>query len=70
MEDYSIDIGRADQGRTFVRVIHKSSGMERIAVGLGASSANSVAERLKRLIEDELALAANASGSLNTEKSK
>ncbi len=54
--EFRVDIGRADTGRTFVRVIHVPSGKERIVVGLGGADPNEVATRLTKELTDELGL--------------
>lgn len=47
-------IGSADKGRTFVRVIHIASRKERIVVGIGDEPALAVADRLMKEIVEEL----------------
>jgi hypothetical protein len=56
VDDFRTDIGSADKGRTFVRVLHLPSGMERIAVGLGSRTADIVAEQLENDLREELGL--------------
>jgi len=53
---FRVAIGRADKGRTFVRVIHVPTGKERIVVGLGGADPNEVATRLTKELTDELGL--------------
>lgn len=54
LDEFEIHIGRADKGRTFVRVIHTPSNKKRIMVGIGHSDANTVAEKLAREILAEI----------------
>ena len=49
------DIGRADKGRSFVRVTHLPTGIERIQVGLGSDSSAAVRDKLIQEIAVELA---------------
>ena len=53
--DFQVDIGRADQGRTFVRVIHLPSGNKRTLVGIGQSHPQEVALGLAKEILEEIA---------------
>ncbi len=53
-QEFRIDIGRADQGRTFVRVVHMPSGKERIQVGLDGSTTSAVSEQLMKEVAKEL----------------
>src|SRR5262249_4720243 len=55
-DEFRLDIGRADKGRTFVRVVHIASGKERIQVGLGADDAQEVGKRLTAELKAELGL--------------
>lgn len=41
-----MDVGRADGGRTFVRVIHLPTGQERTQVGLNGEPVEVVGKRL------------------------
>jgi len=50
---YRIDIGRADGGRSFVRVIELSTGNSRTQVGFNGEPAAAIARRLATEIEDE-----------------
>lgn len=52
--DFQVDIGRADQGRTFVRVTHIPTGKQRIVAGIGSSVPGDVALKLANEITDEL----------------
>ena len=56
MDDFRVDIGRADKGRTFVRVVHLQSGREKIVVGLDGCEPRIVADRLKSDLLAELAI--------------
>jgi hypothetical protein len=44
--DYRVDVGRADQGRTFVRVVHVPTGKDRTLIGSGDFDLNEVATKL------------------------
>jgi hypothetical protein len=55
-EEFRVDIGRADKGQTFVRVVHIPSGKERIQVGLEGNDARDVAKRLTEELRTELGL--------------
>ena len=44
--DFRVDIGRADKGRTFVRVVHVPTGKEKCVLGLGDENVNDVAKSL------------------------
>jgi hypothetical protein len=44
--EFRVQIGRADRGETFVRVIHTPTKRDRIVVGLGAAEPEEVAARL------------------------
>ena len=54
--NFRVDIGRADKGRTFVRVVHTASGKERIFVGIRGHDAHEVAKRLTAELRSELGL--------------
>ncbi len=64
-DDFRVDIGRADKGRTFVRVVHLPTGKERIVVGLGEATAMEVAARLTQELSDELAGSPSPPGTKN-----
>jgi hypothetical protein len=53
-EDFRVDIGRADKGKTFVRVVHVPSGKERHLVGLGHENTHDVTRRLIEELITEL----------------
>ena len=53
--DFVVWIGRADGGRTFVRVAHPSSGKNRIVVGIGNRTVMQIQTELAREILNELA---------------
>jgi hypothetical protein len=55
-EEFRLDIGRADKGRTFVRVVHIASRKERIQVGLEGSDPHDIAKRLTAELRKELGL--------------
>jgi hypothetical protein len=54
MDEFRLDVGRADKGRTFVRVVHTPSGKERCVVDLNGSPLPEVAKRLIRELQEEL----------------
>jgi hypothetical protein len=54
-DDFLVWIGRADEGRTFVRVAHLSSGKSRIVVGIGDRTVIQIQTELARAILNELA---------------
>lgn len=45
-ERFRVDVGRADGGRSFVRVTDKSTGIDRTQVGFNGESAETIARRL------------------------
>ena len=53
-EDFEIQIGRAADGKTFVRVIHVPNSTERRVVGFNSDSYRRVVERLVKEIFDEI----------------
>jgi hypothetical protein len=53
-DDLRIDIGRATGGRTFIRVVHEPTGINRQLVGLGNRSYHDVVNELRSAIESEL----------------
>jgi hypothetical protein len=53
--DLRFDVGRADGGRTFVRVVHIPTGKSRTIVGLGNRTAEDVAAELAKDLMRELA---------------
>ncbi len=55
-DEFRVDIGRADKGRTFLRVVHIPSGKERILVGLNGDDPHEVAKRLTEDLRTELGL--------------
>lgn len=55
-DEFRVDIGRADKGGTFVRVLHLPSGKERIVVGTDQDDPQAVAKRLIEEIRHELRL--------------
>ena len=57
VDEFRVDVGRADKGRTFIRVVHLPSGKERVLVGLDQEDPQAVAKRLIEEIRHELALA-------------
>jgi hypothetical protein len=46
--DFRVEIGRADKGRTFIRVVDVPTGKEKIQVGLGEADGRGVANQLAR----------------------
>ncbi len=54
--EFRLDIGRADKGRTFVRVVHLPSGKERIIVGLEGDDPHEVGKRLTAELQAELGM--------------
>jgi hypothetical protein len=54
MDEFTIDVGRANKGQTFVRVVHTPSGKERTVVDLNGASPQEVANRLIRELQQEL----------------
>jgi hypothetical protein len=55
-DDFRVDIGRADEGRTFIRVVHLPTEKERIVLGLGEEQTNAVEARLIRELKAELGI--------------
>lgn len=55
MSDFRVQIGSADEGRTFVRVIHRPTGKERVVVGIGDTSTQEVEARLTEELQREVA---------------
>jgi len=56
MSDFKVDIGRADKGRTFICVVHLSTGKERIVVGSGDSNPDMIAQQVARELLADLAV--------------
>lgn len=56
-DQFQVNIGRADKGRTFVRVVHTPSGKQRVLVDIKGSEPQEVASRLIREIQEELSRA-------------
>jgi hypothetical protein len=52
--DFRVDVGRADRGRTFVRVIHIATGKDRIIVGIGKSKVTDLAFELFSELSKEI----------------
>jgi hypothetical protein len=52
--DFRVDVGRADRGRTFVRVVHLPTGKDRILVGLDGADPGEVALRLTNELASEI----------------
>lgn len=52
--DFQVDVGRADQGRTFFRVTHIPSEKQRIVVEIDGSVPTDVALQLANEISKEL----------------
>jgi hypothetical protein len=55
--DFRVDVGRADKGQTFVRVVHVPSGKQKVVVGLKGSTSQEIALRLTKELAGELAAA-------------
>ena len=53
-DEFRVDIGRAEHGQTFVRVVHIPSGKERVLVGLGRETTQDVIKRFTQEIQREL----------------
>ncbi len=51
--DFRIEVGRADKGRTFLRVVHVPTGKERILVGLGETDWHEIAFQLAQELANE-----------------
>ena len=54
-ENFRVNIGRANKGKTFVWVVHIRTGKERHVVGIGDRDVHEVAEQLIRELHAELA---------------
>lgn len=52
--DFIANIGRASGGRTFIRVIHERTSIERIMVGIGERTTKDVIAELEASIVSEL----------------
>lgn len=52
--DFRVDVGRADKGRTLIRVVHVPTGKERIRVGLGEVDGREVAFQLAQELANEI----------------
>lgn len=61
VNDFRIDIGRADKGRTFVRVTHIPTGAESAVVGIGNRTPNELATELLRRLASNIDDQGNAS---------
>lgn len=53
-ERFRVDVGRADNGQTFVRVVDVVTGRHREQIGLYGESTNAIATRLANEIGQEL----------------
>ena len=53
-EDFRVDVGRANNGRTFLRVVHLPSGRNKQIVGLCGRTARDVADELARRLLQEI----------------
>ena len=53
-DDYRVDVGRADRGRTFVRVVHVPTGKDRTLVGIGKTDVDEVAFKLAKELAKEI----------------
>lgn len=54
MSDFLVQIGRANEGKTFVRVVHVPTGKERIVVGLDGADPREVEARLTDELSQEI----------------
>jgi hypothetical protein len=52
--DFRVDVGRADRGRTFVRVLHVPTGKDRTLVGIGGDDPTDVAFKLAEELAKEV----------------
>jgi hypothetical protein len=52
--DYRVDVGRADRGRTFVRVVHVPTGKDRTLIGTGDADVNEIAIKLAEELAKEI----------------
>ena len=52
--DFRVDVGRADGGRTFVRVVHLPTGKDRLLVGLDGADPEEVALQLTKELSSEI----------------
>jgi hypothetical protein len=52
--DYRVDVGRADRGRTFVRVVHVPTGKDRTLIGIGEADVDEVAAKLAKELAKEI----------------
>ena len=55
MSDFRVQIGSADMGRTFVRVVHVPTGKERLVVGIGDATTQEVETQLTEDLKREIA---------------
>ena len=53
-DDFRVDYGRVEGGRTFIRVVHLPTGKERIQVGLGSDDSRELVRRFVNQIRAEL----------------
>jgi hypothetical protein len=54
--DFRVDIGRADRGRTFVRVLHVPTGKDRTLVGIDGADVSDVALKLAEELAKEVGM--------------
>ena len=52
--DFLVQIGRADKGRTFVRVVHSATGKDRSLVSIGDASPREIAFQLAKDLTNEV----------------
>jgi hypothetical protein len=53
-DEYRVDVGRADRGRTFVRVVHLPTGKDRSLIGIGKAEVDDVAFKLAEELAEEI----------------
>ncbi len=53
-DEFRVHIGRADKGRSFLRVVHLPSGKSRIHTGLRREGSRAIIKRLTEELRTEL----------------
>ncbi len=69
-EDFETQIGRASDGKSFVRVIHLPTKTERSVVGWNGDSSSQIVERLVKEILDEIGQTHHHTGSATASRKR
>jgi hypothetical protein len=53
-EDFRVDVGRASEGRTFLRVVHEPTQVSRVVVGLKGRPYAEIVQELLSAVSQEI----------------